>query len=66
MGEATTNNTSEEAGTRLQIEAAQDLMPQRVVDWGRTATSWIVENPELSLGLAVALGVGIGLAVKHR
>jgi len=66
MGEATTNKTSEEAGTRSQIEAAQDLMPQRVVDRGRSATAWIAENPELSLGLALALGVGIGLAVKRR
>lgn len=66
MCEAATNNTSDEAGTRSQIEAAQDLVPQRVADWGRTATSWIAENPELSLGLAVALGVGIGLAVKRR
>ena len=47
-------------------ESPMDLVQQRAVELGRSATAWVVENPELSLALALALGVGVGLAVKRR
>ena len=47
-------------------ESTRDLVQQRAVEVGRSATAWVVEHPELSLALALALGVGVGLAVKRR
>ena len=47
-------------------ESTRDLVQQRAVELGRSATAWVVEHPELSLCLGLALGVGIGLAVKRR
>ena len=47
-------------------ESTRDLVQQRAVEVGRSATAWVVEHPELSLCLGLALGVGIGLAVKRR
>ena len=47
-------------------ESTKDLVQQRAVELGRSATAWVVEHPELSLALALALGLGVGLAVKRR
>jgi len=47
-------------------ESTRDLVRQRAVELGRSATAWVVEHPEISLCLALALGVGVGLAVKRR
>ena len=48
------------------VESTKDLVQQRAVELGRSATAWVVEHPELSLCLGLALGVGVGLAVKRR
>ena len=53
-------------GVRSHLESARKLVPENVTVLGRSATDWIANNPELSLGLALALGIGIGLAVKRR
>ena len=36
------------------------------VDWGRSVTTFIVEHPELCLGIALAFGVAMGVVVKRR
>ena len=66
MSETVSAGTSDDASARSHNETVRDLVSQKAIDWGRSATAWVVENPELSLGLALALGVGIGLAVKRR
>ena len=43
-----------------------DLVQHRAIEYGRSATAWVVEHPELSLCLGLALGVGVGLAAKRR
>lgn len=50
----------------LPAEAIEDFAPRRTVDWGRSVTTFIAENPEASLGIALALGVAIGILVKRR
>jgi ElaB/YqjD/DUF883 family membrane-anchored ribosome-binding protein len=65
-------NGAEEGGTNDSIdsgtlrEATGGYLPQRTVDWGRAVTAFIVEHPELCLGIALALGVAVGVAVKRR
>jgi len=65
-------NGAEEPGTNDSIdpgtplEAPGGYLPQRTVDWGRAVTAFITEHPELCLGIALALGVAIGVAVKRR
>jgi len=65
-------NDAEERGTNDSIdsgtlrEAAGGYLPQRTVDWGRAVTEIIAEHPELCLGIALALGVAIGVVVKRR
>lgn len=66
MTESTSNDQTAAAGVGSHLESARKLVPKNVADLGRSATAWIVDNPELSLGIALALGVGIGLAVKRR
>jgi hypothetical protein len=63
---------AEESGTNDSIdsgsprESTGEYLPQRAVDWGRSVTTFIVEHPELCLGIALAFGVAIGVAVKRR
>jgi ElaB/YqjD/DUF883 family membrane-anchored ribosome-binding protein len=65
-------NGAEERGTDNSFdsdtlrEAMGGSLPQRTLDWGRAVTAFIVEHPELCLGIAFALGVAIGVAVKRR
>jgi len=65
-------NGAEESGTIDSIGsgtlrvATRRKLPQRTVDWGRAVTAFIAEHPELCLGIALALGVAIGVAVKRR
>lgn len=66
MTESTSNDQTDAACVDSHLESARKLAQKNVADLGRSATAWIVENPELSLGIALALGVGIGLAVKRR
>ena len=66
MSEAAHDEPSVVMGADTRSETVRDLIPQRVVEVGRSATAWVVEHPELSLALALALGVGVGLAVKRR
>lgn len=66
MTEATSNHQADATGARSHFETARKLVPENVAGLGRSATAWIVENPELSLGIALALGIGVGLAVKRR
>lgn len=40
--------------------------PRSTADWSRSAAKYIVKYPEISLGLALALGIGIALIVKRR
>ena len=47
-------------------ETAMIPAPRKTTAWGRSVTAWIVTNPELSLGIAFALGAGIALIVKRR
>ena len=47
-------------------ETAVSPVPRNTTEWGRSITAWIVTNPELSLGIAFALGAGIALIVKRR
>ena len=47
-------------------EAKEDYLPRGAVDWGRSVTTFIVEHPELCLGIALAFGVAIGVVVKRR
>lgn len=65
-------NGAEESGTYDSIdsgalrETTGEFLPQRTVDWGRAVTEFIAEHPELCLGIALALGVAIGVVVKRR
>ena len=65
-------NGAEERGTDGPIdsgkhrEAIEGHAPQTMVTWSRSVTAFIVEHPELCLGIALALGVAIGVAVKRR
>ena len=67
-----TMNGAEERGTDNSIdpdtlrEAMGGSLPQRTLDWSRAVTAFISEHPELCLGIAFALGVTIGVAVKRR
>ena len=67
---AMSDATYDESGSVLdadpQAGSTRDLVQQRAIELGRSATAWVVEHPELSLCLALALGVGVGLAVKRR
>lgn len=47
-------------------ETAGGYLPQRTVDWIRVVTEFIAKKPELCLGMALALGVAIGVVVKRR
>jgi ElaB/YqjD/DUF883 family membrane-anchored ribosome-binding protein len=66
MSEATHDELSVVMDPDPPSESTKDLVQQRAVELGRSATAWVVEHPELSLALALALGVGVGLAVKRR
>lgn len=57
-------NDSIDSGTLREMNGGS--LPQRTVDWGRAVTDFIAENPELCLGIALALGVAIGVVVKRR
>jgi ElaB/YqjD/DUF883 family membrane-anchored ribosome-binding protein len=65
-------NGAEERGTHNSIdsgtlrETTEGFFPQRTVDWGRAATEFIAEHPELCLAIALALGVAVGVVVKRR
>lgn len=50
---------------RSAPEASPDPM-QQVQPWEKRARRWIVQNPYLSLGLAVTLGAAIGMWIKRR
>lgn len=66
MSEATHDNLSVVMDPDPPAESTKDLVQQRAIELGRSATTWIVEHPELSLCIAVAFGVGVGVAVKRR
>ena len=66
MSEAALDEPSVVMGADSRNETVRDLVQQRTVDLGRSATAWVVDHPELSLAFALALGVGVGLAVKRR
>ena len=66
MSETTLDEPSSVVEADSHEESTRDLVQQRAVELGRSATAWVVEHPELSLALALALGVGVGLAVKRR
>ena len=53
-------------GEGLPGETAMTPASRKSTEWGRSVTAWIVTNPELSLGIAFALGAGIALVVKRR
>lgn len=40
--------------------------PRRTRDWSDSIASYIGKHPELSLGIALALGAGIALLLKRR
>jgi ElaB/YqjD/DUF883 family membrane-anchored ribosome-binding protein len=40
--------------------------PRRAAGLGRTVTDFIVEHPEICLGLALAVGVAVGVVVKRK
>ena len=61
--ESRTNDSIESGSPR---ESTGEYLPQRAVDWGRSVTTFIVEHPEFCLGIALALGVAIGVVVKRR
>lgn len=58
--------TQESLDTGTTGEIPENDAPRRMADWGCSVTAYIVEHPEVCLGIAVALGVAIGLAVKRR
>ena len=66
MSDATHDELSVVMDPDPPAESTKDLVQQRAVELGRSATAWVVEHPELSLCLGLALGVGVGLAVKRR
>jgi ElaB/YqjD/DUF883 family membrane-anchored ribosome-binding protein len=66
MSDATHDELSVVTDPDPPAESTRDLVQQRAVELGRSATAWVVEHPELSLCLGLALGVGVGLAVKRR
>ena len=43
-------------------QGARDVSP----NWGSTIRRFIVENAEMSLGLALAAGVALGWLIKRR
>ena len=51
-------------GTRDEVTGK--AVPQTVTDWGRSVTTYIGENPEFCLALALVLGAAIGVVVKRR
>ena len=57
-------NDSVDSGTLR--ETTGGYLPQRTADWGRAVTEFIAEHPELCMGIALALGVAIGVVVKRR
>lgn len=65
-------NGAEERGMNDAIDSGTPrkaigrYLPQGTVDWGRSVTAFIVEHPELCLGIALALGAAIGVVVKRR
>ena len=65
-------NGAEERGMNDTIDsgtprkATGGYLPQSTFHWGRSVTAFIVEHPELCLGIALALGVAIGVPVKRR
>ncbi len=40
--------------------------PRRVAGLDRTVTEYIVEHPEICLGIALAVGVAVGVVVKRK
>jgi len=66
MNEATQDELSVVVDPDPPAGSTKDLVQQRAIELGRSATAWVVEHPELSLCLGLALGVGVGLAVKRR
>ncbi len=66
MSDATPDELSVVVDPDPPAESPMDLVQQRAAELGRSATAWVVEHPELSLCLGLALGVGVGLAVKRR
>jgi hypothetical protein len=65
-------NGAEEGGTNNSIDsgtpkkAIGEHLPRGMVEWGRSVTAFIVEHPELCLGIALALGAVVGVVVKRR
>lgn len=43
-----------------------ETAPSRAIGLGRTVTDYIVEHPEICLGIALAVGAAVGLVVKRR
>ncbi len=58
--------TIENADAETSGEAEERVAPRRVADWGRSVTTYIGENPEVCLAVALAFGAAIGLVVKRR
>lgn len=58
--------TTENPNAEMSAEAEEWVAPRKTADWGRSVTTYIGENPELCLALALALGAAIGLVVKRR
>jgi len=66
MSEATHDELSVVMDPDPPADSTKDHVQQRAIEFGRSVTAWVVEHPELSLCLGLALGVGVGLAVKRR
>lgn len=66
MNSAEDWGTIEDADAETSGEAEERVAPRTTADWGRSVTTYIGENPEVCLAVALALGAAIGLAVKRR
>lgn len=66
MNSAEDWETIEDADVATSGEAEEWVAPRRAADWGRSVTTYIGENPEVCLAVALALGAAIGLVVKRR
>jgi len=66
MNREAERKTNESVDAGAPGEATGEYSPRKTVGWGRSVTAIIVEHPELCLGLALALGVIVGVVVKRR
>jgi len=66
MDGAEESGKNDSIDSRSPRESTGEYLPQRAVDWGRSVTTFIVEHPELCLGIALAFGAVVGVLVKRK